>query len=193
MNHYDVFNGDADGICALIQMRLDQPCFSELVTGVKRDIALLERLEVTASDEVLVLDISLDSNRAGLERVLATGARVRYFDHHHAGEIPTADNLEAHIDPAPETCTCMLVDAAVNGRHRLWATVGAFGDNQATTARHAAERMALPEEDLIGLERLGICLNYNGYGATVEDLHFHPADLFRRLIAYADPRDVLAD
>jgi hypothetical protein len=193
MNHYDVFNGDADGICALIQMRLDQPCFSELVTGVKRDIALLERLEVTASDEVLVLDISLDSNRAGLERVLATGARVRYFDHHHAGEIPTADNLEAHIDPAPETCTCMLVDAAVNGRHRLWATVGAFGDNLATTARHAAERMALPEEDLIGLERLGICLNYNGYGATVEDLHFHPADLFRRLIAYADPRDVLAD
>ena len=40
----DVFNGDADGICALHQLRLAAPADSELVTGVKRDIALLERV-----------------------------------------------------------------------------------------------------------------------------------------------------
>jgi hypothetical protein len=194
MTHYDLFNGDADGICSLIQMRLDEPApLAELVTGVKRDIALLERVDPAADDELLVLDVSMDTNKAALERVLATGAQVRYFDHHHAGEIPHAPNLEAHIDTAAETCTCLLVDAALNGRHRLWATVGAFGDNLANSARAAAERMALPESDLADLERLGIRINYNGYGAAVEDLHFDPADLFRRLLPYADPRDAIAD
>ena len=38
---YDVFNGDADGICALIQLRLVEPRpDATLVTGVKRDIQL---------------------------------------------------------------------------------------------------------------------------------------------------------
>lgn len=195
MTQYDVFNGDADGICSLIQLRLDAPCESELVTGVKRDIALLEQIEarVTGEDEVTVLDVSLDSNRSALDTILARGARVRYFDHHFAGEIPSSERLEAQIDTAAETCTCLIVDAALNGRHRLWATVGAFGDNLATSARDAARRMALPAADLDGLERLGICINYNGYGASLEDLHFHPADLYRRLLSYADPRDALRD
>ena len=41
MTRYDVFNGDADGICSLLQLRLAAPCDAVLVTGVKRDIALL--------------------------------------------------------------------------------------------------------------------------------------------------------
>ena len=40
--HYDVFNGDADGICALLQLRLEEPLVSTRITGIKRDIALLE-------------------------------------------------------------------------------------------------------------------------------------------------------
>ena len=39
----DVFNGDADGICALTQLRNAEPRNATLVTGVKRDIALLDR------------------------------------------------------------------------------------------------------------------------------------------------------
>ena len=39
--HYDVFNGDADGICALLQLRLEEPLVSTRITGIKRDIALL--------------------------------------------------------------------------------------------------------------------------------------------------------
>jgi hypothetical protein len=31
MQIFDVFNGDADGICALIQLRLAEPCDSTLV------------------------------------------------------------------------------------------------------------------------------------------------------------------
>lgn len=55
----DVFNGDADGICALVQLRLAEPTQSQLVTGVKRDIQLLEHLSVQKNDQVTVLDISL--------------------------------------------------------------------------------------------------------------------------------------
>ena len=47
----DVFNGDADGICALVQLRLAQPAQSKLVTGVKRDIQLLEHLSVQKNDQ----------------------------------------------------------------------------------------------------------------------------------------------
>ncbi|MFA0622220.1 DHH family phosphoesterase, partial [Vibrio sp. 10N.222.49.A4] len=42
--HYDVFNGDADGIIALLQLRLSEPRKSVLVTGVKRDIKLVSQV-----------------------------------------------------------------------------------------------------------------------------------------------------
>ncbi|MDQ6977782.1 MAG: acetyltransferase, partial [Ghiorsea sp.] len=41
MKVIDVFNGDADGLCALHQLRLAVPVNSTLMTGVKRDINLL--------------------------------------------------------------------------------------------------------------------------------------------------------
>ena len=56
---YDVFNGDADGICALHQLRLADPRASVLVTGAKREIALLERVDAHPGDSITVLDISL--------------------------------------------------------------------------------------------------------------------------------------
>jgi hypothetical protein len=44
MARFDVFNGDADGICALHQLQLVTPAESVPVTGSKRDIALLARI-----------------------------------------------------------------------------------------------------------------------------------------------------
>ncbi|WP_363153578.1 hypothetical protein [Thiobacillus sp.] len=55
----DVFNGDADGLCALHQLRLADPADSELVTGPKRDISLLKRVQAHAGDRITVLDIAL--------------------------------------------------------------------------------------------------------------------------------------
>ena len=46
MTHFDVFNGDADGLCALHQLRLAAPLESDLVSGPKRDIGLLARESV---------------------------------------------------------------------------------------------------------------------------------------------------
>ncbi|AHF04640.1 acetyltransferase [Marichromatium purpuratum 984] len=189
---YDVFNGDADGLCALLQLHLAEPRESVLVTGVKRDIALLDRVEAGAGDEVRVLDLSLDKNRAALERLLAAGVRVRYFDHHFPGEIPVHPGLEAHIDTAPDRGTSLLVDAALDGAHRAWAVVGTFGDNFDAAARQAAAPLGFDAPTLERLRELGIYLNYNGYGARVADLHVDPAQLFERLRPYADPREFIA-
>ena len=66
MTHYDVFNGDADGICSLQQLRLHTPKNSQLITGLKRDIELLSRVEVEAGDEITVLDVSMEKNKPAL-------------------------------------------------------------------------------------------------------------------------------
>ena len=108
MTRYDVFNGDADGICALQQLHLAEPRESRLVTGVKRDIALLDRVHADAGDQVTVLDISLDKNRAALARLLEGGVSVSYFDHHYPGEIPVHPGLDAHIDTTADRGTSPL-------------------------------------------------------------------------------------
>jgi len=184
---YDVFNGDADGICALHQLRLAEPRKSVLVTGAKRDIALLERVDAQSGDQVTVLDISLARNAGALKRLLARGAACRYFDHHVPGEIPEHPKLATFIDTAPAVCTSLLVDRYLNGSQRIWAVAGAFGDNLAGSARGAAVRLELNELQLAQLQALGECLNYNAYGDSVDDLHYHPAELYQTLARYSDP------
>lgn len=193
MRQVDVFNGDADGLCALHQLRLALPAAAELVTGVKRDIKLLDRVNAGAGEQVSVFDISLDSNRGGLMRLLEAGASVEYFDHHHAGEIPQHRNLVAHIDLSAGVCSSMLVDRCLAGQYRPWAIAAAFGDNLAASARAMAEAAGLAGPQTEKLERLGEYLNYNSYGDSVADLHFHPADLYGEIQPYADPFVFIAE
>ena len=56
MARYYAFNGDADGLCALQQLRLKEPQPATLVTGVKRDIALLRNIDGQNGDAITVLD-----------------------------------------------------------------------------------------------------------------------------------------
>lgn len=193
VKYYDIFNGDADGICALHQLRLTSPRHAELITGVKRDIQLLARVQAQAGDEITVLDISLKSNAAALAKLLARGVKCQYFDHHAAGSIPQHAALAAHIDTAPDTCTSLIVDRHLSGRHRLWAVVAAFGDNLVASAIHAAQPLELDHTELARLHELGDCLNYNAYGETTDDLHYHPADLYQTLAPYRDPREFMVD
>ena len=187
MASYDVFNGDADGICALQQLRLHTPRQAERVTGLKRDIDLLHRVTPAAGDEITVLDISLDKNRDALLSALDAGARVFYADHHFPGEIPEHDALECHIDPAADTCTSLIVNQVLGQAHAGWAVVGAYGDNFDQVAGELGASIGLNDEELQRLRQLGICLNYNGYGFELEDLLFHPADLFAQVQPFADP------
>jgi hypothetical protein len=190
---FDVFNGDADGLCALHQLRLAEPRAARLVTGVKRDIALLKRVDAAPGDQVTVLDIAVEKNREVLDALLARGVAVTWFDHHNPGSLPTQAGFEAHIDTAAEVCTGLLVDRYLGGTHRRWAVVAAFGDNLHDSARRAAVPLALDAPSLDQLCQLGECLNYNGYGDHLDDLHFHPAELYERLHAYADPFEFIAE
>ena len=187
MTRYYAFNGDADGLCALQQLRLVETGDATLVTGVKRDIKLLERVNAVAGDEVTVLDVSLDQNRAALLRVLGSGARVRYFDHHYAGELPEHAHFEAYIEEKGDVCTSVLVDRYLEGRHRTWAIVAAFGDGLPTVAKAIAGSIGLDPHTTAMLEKLGISLNYNAYGDSVRDLHIDPAELAREMRPFENP------
>ena len=192
MHRYYVFNGDADGLCALQQLRLTAPASERdqpftLVTGVKRDIALLDRVNAGPGDACTVLDISLDVNRAGLERLLAAGASVRYFDHHFAGDIPANPKLDAHIDLAANVCTSLIVDRYLEGRCRPWAVVGAFGDSLVEEGKALVQAAGIPAAATERLAALGVAINYNAYGETIEDLHVPPAALAAEMLKYPDP------
>ena len=193
MTNYDVFNGDADGLCALTQLRNAQPLDAVLVTGVKRDIKLLEKVVAEPGSQVTVLDVSLDKNRTALQRVLEEGAEVFYCDHHFAGDIPQNTNLQTLINTAPDVCTSLLVNKYLDGAFLAWAVVGTFGDNLKISATALAKPLGIDEARLGQLEALGIYINYNGYGSELEELHFKPADLYRLIGMYADPFDFIED
>jgi hypothetical protein len=184
---YDIFNGDADGICALHQLRLSEPRDSVLVSGVKRDVSLLKKVHPGQGDQVTVLDVSLDTNRAELLAMLERGANVCYFDHHFAGDIPAHPRLDAQIDTSAEICTSLIVDRHLKGEHRAWAVAAAYGDNLHEAAMASAAHLGLDEAQLSALREVGECLNYNAYGNSPADLHFDPAELYLRMRPFADP------
>jgi hypothetical protein len=188
----DVFNGDADGICAQHQWRLAHPGASTLVTGVKRDVALLQRVACGAGAEVTVLDISIDANTGPLRRILDAGAHVTWFDHHSARHAFAHPHLRLFWDDAPTVCTSLLVDHELGGRYRAWTVAAAFGDNLAGTAHGLARDMGLSDSQTAALAELGTVLNYNAYGECVEDLHLAPDALYRAIKPYADPFGFIA-
>jgi hypothetical protein len=174
-------------------MRLVFPCESTLITGPKRDISLLKRVAASSGDDVLVLDVALSKNRDALDSLLEAGVQVRYFDHHQPGDIPAHPNFESHIDTDANVCTSLLVNRHLQGQQQAWAVTGAFGDNLADAARQAAAPLNLSTGQLAQLQSLGECLNYNGYGETLDDLFFDPADLYRQLRPYTDPFAFIAE
>jgi len=189
MVNYDIFNGDADGICALLQLRLAEPKESQLITGVKRDINLLRRVQANAGDCITVLDISMAKNQADLQRLLNAGAEVFYVDHHFAGDVPSSAALKTLINEAPDVCTSLLVNHYLRGAYVTWGIVGTFGDNLKKSAMGMAKNIGLSAEQLRQLEDLGTYLNYNGYGSALDELHFDPAKLYQLASHYSSPLD----
>lgn len=189
----DIFNGDADGICALIQLRLDSPKpDARLITGVKRDISLVKQVKDEGPVAITVLDISLDKNRDAVEELLATGCQINYIDHHFAGEqLPINPNFLSHINTQSTTCTSLIVNELLNGQYVNWAITAAFGDNLHEVAGALAAKSGLSANESLQLELLGTCFNYNGYGATEADLHFKPAELYKIFCNFRDPLEII--
>lgn len=190
---YDVFNGDADGICALHQLRLAFPKEATLVTGVKRDVELLQRIPGNTGLDVTVLDVSLDVNVTDLKRLLDSGAQVQYFDHHSAQYAFPHPNLHLYWDDSPDVCTSILVDRYLQGRFRQWAAVAAFGDNLPQVGRLLARQLGMSDRDTHSLEQLGQVLNYNAYGEQIDDLHVAPDRLYETLHQFAEPLDFIVE
>ncbi|MFN0162315.1 MAG: acetyltransferase [Burkholderiales bacterium] len=188
-----VFNGDADGLCAAQQLRLSGFMPDAVVTGVKRDIGLLARVDPAADLHVAVADISLDANRDALLRLLDAGARVDWYDHHFAGEIPPHAGLDARIETDPARCSALIVDTALGGRFSSWAVAAAYGDNLREVAAQRGTMAGLEEAELEVLREFGELLNYNAYGESEADLHHRPADVFAGFGACTDALDYARD
>lgn len=190
---FDVFNGDADGICALHQLRLTSPKDNVLISGVKRDISLLKQVDPTTAKEVTVLDIALGKNRTALNNLLSRGVNVFYADHHDPGEIPIHATLTTHIHNNANTCTSLIINNLIKGQYHQWALVGAYGDNLLAVADNLAKKKSLNKQQRTQLMRFGTYLNYNGYGQRVTDLLFSPVEMYTLISPYSSPFTFLSD
>jgi len=191
MNYIDVFNGDADGLCALIQLRRAQPQQALIITGIKRDINLLKQVEQGDNSIITVLDVSFEKNVGDVKRLLDDGASIDYIDHHKTGDLIQHPMLQLSIELDANTCTSLIVDKRLDGQYRAWAITAAFGDNLFDTATTLGKQSGFTDAELNTLKQLGILLNYNGYGANIDDLFFDPADLYQKLHHFNTPFEFL--
>jgi hypothetical protein len=191
MHYIDVFNGDADGICALVQLRRSNPQNATLVTGVKRDVSLLKQVEFVNSAHITVLDISFKKNVKAVERLLKQGAKITYIDHHQTGKLLECEYLHIDIDLSVDTCTSLIVDKQLQGQYRTWALTAAFGDNLSDKAMALGLESGLMHEELVQLKEFGTYLNYNSYGVSVNDLFYSPSELFQKLVKFDCPFEFL--
>lgn len=170
------YNGDADGICSMVQWGLVYGIEGQRVTGVKRDIELLERVNPNTDDEIIVMDISLARNHARAVELSSQGFEITWFDHHLAGE--PIDAIRTHIDTSSDVCTARIVEKFL-GVDSDWAQVALHGDGLSV---HSIK----PE-----FKELGELLNYNGYGADLSDLHFHPDELLLLCLQAKTPQNFM--
>ncbi|WNC71284.1 DHH family phosphoesterase [Thalassotalea psychrophila] len=191
--HFDVFNGDADGILALLQLRLAEPKVSTLITGVKRDISLVQQVDVELAISATILDVSMEKNTQALTNLLANDVPVFYVDHHRTGDVPESPLLTSLVNTSPDVCTSLLVNDYLKGKHHLWAIAAAYGDNLKTVAANHCVLNGVGSPLANQLEALGTYVNYNGYGRTTDDLHYHPADLYQKLLGYEHPENLFSN
>jgi len=190
-HYFDVFNGDADGLCALVQLRRKNPQEAMLVTGVKREINLLKNITNGENTHITVLDISFEKNALDVERLLAQGATIEYYDHHKTGELIKHENLTTHINLSADICTGLIVSKTLQREYQAWSIVAAFGDNLIATATKLAQEQGYKTTEIELMQKLGTYLNYNGYGASIDDLFFAPSKLYKKLSPFDSPFDFI--
>ena len=170
------YNGDADGICSMVQWGLVHGIEGHRITGVKRDIELLERVHPKDGDEIIVMDISLARNHSRAQDLSKNGFAITWFDHHLAGD-PIGE-VNSFIDTSSDVYAARIVEKFL-GVDSDWAQVALHGDGLSV---HSSK----PE-----FKELGELLNYNGYGADLSDLHFHPDELLLLCLQAKTPQNFM--
>jgi hypothetical protein len=85
----------------------------------------------------------------------------------------------------------LIVDRYLGGTYHLWAITAAYGDNLFSVADELSDEYDLTQAQSSLLKALGTYLNYNGYGAGIDDLFYHPADLYKHCVAYESPLEFI--
>jgi len=183
-----LFNGDADGIISQHIAGLSGIRPNGRITGLKRDIALLQRVSEGGAQDLYVFDINLDTNRPALERLLENpGVRIFWYDHHEPGLVPSHPRLKTRIQNTRGTCTALLAHAAFPGADPRWAAMAAFGDNLPQAAEALLSPLGLPPAAVETLREAGELINYNSHGESPEDVLFQPLEIAERMARYRDP------
>jgi hypothetical protein len=195
-----VFNGDADGIISQHLLELAGRAPTVRITGLKRDIKLLDRVTDPISEgrslELYVCDINLGDNRdALLRRLKNPTTTVTWYDHHEPGEIPASPRLKTRIVTARGTCTALLVHADLIPKHpgldARWAAMAAYGDNLPESAEALLKPLALHPIELREICEAGELINYNAYGETVGDVLFPPLEVAVRMAPFTDAAEFI--
>jgi hypothetical protein len=182
-----LFNGDADGILSQHMLWLQGLRPALRITGMKREIELLERLPATFRGHAYVLDISLKSNAKAAHDFLKRGVGpLFWYDHHESVEMPAGPNFEAHIHPTAGQCTAMIVNGVFGHAYDLWAAAAAFGDNVTASAEALLKRQSASDSVRHALAEMGELMNYNAYGEP-EDAFISPLDFALRLEGFQNP------
>jgi hypothetical protein len=58
-------------------------------------------------------------------------------------------------------------------------------------AEKLCEKAGYSTAQVESLRTLGVCMNYNGYGACLDDLFYHPSDLYKIAVQYQSPFDFI--
>ena len=183
-----LFNGDADGIISQHIAELSGLHADKRITGLKREIALLQRVSADEASDLYVFDINLETNRDALERLLKNpDIRIFWYDHHEAGIIPTHPNLKTRIQNTRGTCSALLVHAAFPGADPRWAAMAAFGDNLPQAAHALLAPLHLDPAAIETLREAGELINYNAHGETPADVLFQPLEVAERMSGFMDP------
>lgn len=187
MNYYDLFNGDADGLCSLHQYRLHFPRDTHVISGLKRDVQLLRHVTEHHDSYITVFDVSHKSNIEYIEPTMSRNNKITWFDHHEAGMYSASVFFRMNLDTSPTTCTSLIVDDYIGGTHRAWALVGMYGDN--LDSEIDQHNPGFSKTQLEILKTLGRTLNYNGYGVEESDLTMPPDMVYHDMKQYESPFD----
>lgn len=187
----DVCNGDADGLCSILQWRMHEPKEATMLALLDCDTSLVGRVHTRPGDEFLMCDIPMEPNRSTLLQLLAGGARVQYFNHQVTEEIPWHPLLQTTVDFSRDACTSLIVDRLLGGKYRGWAVVGAYGKHLTHVADKLAMDMGLVADVRAQLRELGELISYNALVPHEDDACIAPARLYEHLSRYPSPTDFL--
>ncbi|WP_375326304.1 hypothetical protein [Candidatus Tisiphia endosymbiont of Nemotelus uliginosus] len=185
------FNGDADGIAAVVQFIHSGFIIDNFFTGHKRDQTLLRHGETLWNAKILACDIELAKNMDSVKKMLDNKCEMCWFDHHGNGEeklLLEYPNFTSNIDIAANTNTALIVYKLLNKPELLkWAIVGLFGDNIDGAALHYCQCLNLSQEEISILTNIGKLINYNSYGESFNDLIIDPIAILHKAKEFKDP------